>query len=88
MKVISYNLRKHRAATELRELVERHGADLLCLQEADTTDIPDDIGGLVGQQQLRHVHGAFLQHLERRAGVLPCITARTRIGPLTCGRSR
>ncbi|MEC8761487.1 MAG: endonuclease/exonuclease/phosphatase family protein [Actinomycetota bacterium] len=47
MKVISYNLRKHRAATELRELVERHGADLLCLQEADTTDIPDDIGGLV-----------------------------------------
>lgn len=46
MKVISYNLRKHRAATELGDLVERHGADVLCLQEADTTDIPDRIGGL------------------------------------------
>lgn len=47
MKVISYNLRKHRAAAELRGLVDRHGADLLCLQEADTTDLPEQIGGLV-----------------------------------------
>ena len=46
MKVISYNLRKHRAAGELQELVERHGADVLCLQEADTSDIPDLLGGL------------------------------------------
>jgi endonuclease/exonuclease/phosphatase family metal-dependent hydrolase len=46
MKVISYNLRKHRAAGELANLVERYGADVLCLQEADTTDIPDIIGGL------------------------------------------
>jgi endonuclease/exonuclease/phosphatase family metal-dependent hydrolase len=46
MKVISYNLRKHRAATELAELVERHGVDVLCLQEADTTDIPDTLSGL------------------------------------------
>ncbi|MFB8388052.1 endonuclease/exonuclease/phosphatase family protein [Microbacterium sp. NPDC055910] len=46
MKVISYNLRKHRAASELVQLVEHHGADVLCLQEADTTDIPDAIGGL------------------------------------------
>ncbi len=46
MRVISYNLRKHRAAHELEELVEGHGADILCLQEADTTDIPDEIGGL------------------------------------------
>ncbi|WP_438353775.1 endonuclease/exonuclease/phosphatase family protein [Microbacterium sp. CJ88] len=46
MKVISYNLRKHRAAVELVELVERHNADVLCVQEADTTDIPDRIGGL------------------------------------------
>lgn len=47
MKVISYNLRKHRAASELAGLVESHGADVLCLQEADTTDIPDRIAGLV-----------------------------------------
>jgi len=46
MKVISYNLRKHRAAPELAELVEQHGADVLCLQEADTTGIPEEIGGL------------------------------------------
>jgi len=46
MKVISYNLRKHRAAGELVQLVERHGADVLCLQEADTTDIPHEISGL------------------------------------------
>lgn len=46
MKVISYNLRKHRAATELAGLVEFHGADVLCLQEADTTDIPERIASL------------------------------------------
>lgn len=46
MRVISYNLRKHRAAGELAELVERHGADVLCLQEYDTSDIPGEIAGL------------------------------------------
>jgi endonuclease/exonuclease/phosphatase family metal-dependent hydrolase len=46
MKVISYNLRKHRAAGELTHLIEEHGPDVLCLQEADTTDIPDMINGL------------------------------------------
>ncbi len=46
MKVISYNLRKHRAASELSELVEQHAADVLCLQEADTAGIPDEIHGL------------------------------------------
>ena len=46
MKVISYNLRKHRAARELADLVDRHGADVLCLQEADTADIPSELAGL------------------------------------------
>ncbi len=46
MKVISYNLRKHRAAGELIGLAERHNADVLCLQECDTTDIPASIGDL------------------------------------------
>lgn len=46
MKVISYNLNKHRAAGELLDLVEKHGADVLCLQECDSTDIPERIGGL------------------------------------------
>ena len=46
MKVISYNLRKHRAATELEELVEQHEPDLLCLQECDVSALTDEIGGL------------------------------------------
>lgn len=46
MKVISYNLRKHRAAAELEELVEQHAPDILCLQECDVAALPDDIGGL------------------------------------------
>ena len=41
MKVISYNLRKHRAAGELAALVDVHDPDVLCLQEADTADIPE-----------------------------------------------
>ncbi len=46
MKVISYNLRKHRAVGELVNIVERYGADVLCLQEADTAGLPETIGGL------------------------------------------
>jgi len=46
MRVISYNLRKHRAARELEGLVDRHGADVLCLQEVDTRDMPEMIEGL------------------------------------------
>ena len=46
MKVISYNLRKHRAAGELEDLVDAHDPDVLCVQEADTTDLPDAIRGL------------------------------------------
>lgn len=46
MRVISYNLRKHRAATELDDLVAEHDPDILCLQECDTTHMPDEIGGL------------------------------------------
>ncbi|WP_314505806.1 endonuclease/exonuclease/phosphatase family protein [uncultured Microbacterium sp.] len=46
MRVISYNLRKHRAATELSALVQRHHPDVLCLQECDTADMPASIGDL------------------------------------------
>ncbi|MGO2521714.1 MAG: endonuclease/exonuclease/phosphatase family protein [Microbacterium sp.] len=46
MKVISYNLRKHRAAGELEELVVEHEPDILCLQECDVSELRDDIGGL------------------------------------------
>lgn len=46
MKVISYNLRKHRAASELHSLVTGHGPDVLCLQECNSADMPDEIAGL------------------------------------------
>ena len=46
MKVISYNLRKHRAASELVALVGRHDPDILCLQECDTAALPESIDGL------------------------------------------
>ena len=46
MRVISYNLRKHRAATELVALVTEHEPDILCLQECDTAVLPDEVEGL------------------------------------------
>lgn len=46
MRVISYNLRKHRAAGELAALVDRNSVDVLCLQEADTASIPHELAGL------------------------------------------
>ena len=46
MKVVSYNLRKHRAINELAALDERYSPDLICLQECDTTDLPQRIGHL------------------------------------------
>ncbi len=46
VKTISYNLRKNRAIGELATLVDNHGAELLCLQEADTVNLPSRIGSL------------------------------------------
>ena len=46
MKVISYNLRKHRAVDELAHLCELHDPDVLCLQEADTLALPPRVGEL------------------------------------------
>lgn len=46
MKVVSYNLNKHKAIGELDDLVESTGADVLCLQEAVTEILPAEISGL------------------------------------------
>jgi len=46
VRVISYNLRKNRASGELVALAENYEPDLFCLQEADTLELPDDIGRL------------------------------------------
>lgn len=46
MKVLSYNLRKHRAARELVRLIDRWEPDVVCVQEADVEDLPDRLQGL------------------------------------------
>ncbi|CAN5172698.1 hypothetical protein BH09ACT3_BH09ACT3_01430 [soil metagenome] len=46
IKVISYNLRKNRASGELAALAEATQTDALCLQEADSTELPELIGDL------------------------------------------
>ena len=50
MKVISYNLRKHRAASELVALEEEHAPDILCLQECDVQGLPESVGDLAMAQ--------------------------------------
>ena len=50
MQIISYNLRKNRAVCELGELAERHEADVLCLQEAESVALPEHLGHM----QLAH----------------------------------
>ena len=46
MRVISYNLRKHKASGELLALARNHDIDALCLQEVDTSDLPETLGPL------------------------------------------
>ena len=78
MKVISYNLRKHRAAGELANLVERYGADVLCLQEATPPTSPSVISGLQLADSTQR----------NRLGPRASTTARTPTGPSTCARWR
>lgn len=46
MRTISYNLRKNRAVGELANLVKKHSAEVLCLQEAKSVSLPAHIGPL------------------------------------------
>ncbi len=46
LRVISYNLRKNQASGELIALTENNVLDLLCLQECDTSELPDEVGNL------------------------------------------
>lgn len=46
MRVISYNLRKHKASGELMHLATEFGVDAMCLQECDSKDLPVTIGPL------------------------------------------
>ncbi len=46
IRVISYNLRKNRAITELVELAKTPDLDALCLQECIASELPAEIGNL------------------------------------------
>lgn len=46
IRVISYNLRKHRAVGELAALAATPGLDALCLQEVTASELPTEIGEL------------------------------------------
>ncbi|WP_243062690.1 endonuclease/exonuclease/phosphatase family protein [Humibacter sp. RRB41] len=46
MRILSYNLRKNRATGELLDLAASSNADVMCLQEADTTVLPAEVGTL------------------------------------------
>jgi len=46
IRVISYNLRKNRAARELEALAQTPDLDALCLQECFAADLPAEIGDL------------------------------------------
>jgi endonuclease/exonuclease/phosphatase family metal-dependent hydrolase len=46
LKIISYNLKYHRASRELAGLVEDYDADVLCVQECHAEKLPDTISNL------------------------------------------
>lgn len=46
IRVISYNLRKHRAVGELAALAATPGLDAICLQECIVSELPAEIGDL------------------------------------------
>jgi endonuclease/exonuclease/phosphatase family metal-dependent hydrolase len=53
VRIISYNLREHAARGELASLADGHDADVLCLQECDSTDMPERLGHMVLVEQTR-----------------------------------
>ena len=67
IKVISYNLRKNHASGELVALAEESEADVLCLQEADTTALPESIADLrLADSTKRNRLGLALYYREQR----------------------
>jgi endonuclease/exonuclease/phosphatase (EEP) superfamily protein YafD len=46
VKILSYNLRHHRAAEEISALAADHAVDVLCVQEAHAAELPSRAAGL------------------------------------------
>ncbi len=53
LNIISYNLKYHRASLELNGLVEKYAADVLCVQECYSEQLPNRIGGLFLAEKTR-----------------------------------
>jgi endonuclease/exonuclease/phosphatase (EEP) superfamily protein YafD len=71
MRVISYNLRENQASGELVALAEQFDADVLCLQEAGTAELPERIGALrLANSTLRNRLGLALYYREGRFTVV------------------
>ena len=67
MRVISYNLRKNRASSELIAITEKFEPDVLCLQEADTVALPVTLGPLrLADSTLRNRLGLALYYRDDR----------------------
>lgn len=53
LNIISYNLKYHRASAELSGLADTYGADVLCVQECYSDQLPDKAGELVLAEKTR-----------------------------------
>lgn len=53
LNIISYNLKYHRASVELYDLVNKYAADVLCVQECYSEQLPDNIGNLTLAEKTR-----------------------------------
>ena len=53
LNIISYNLKYHRASMELNGLAERYDADVLCIQECYSEQLPNQIGELTLAEKTR-----------------------------------
>lgn len=54
LNIISYNLKYHRASAELAGLVEKYEADVLCIQECYSEQLPPESGRLVLAEKTRY----------------------------------
>ena len=54
IKLISYNLKYHRANSELTDLVTNYNADILCVQECHADKLPDEIAHMVLADKTAH----------------------------------
>src|SRR5690554_5640443 len=88
VKVISYNLRKNRASTELVTLVEQFDPNILCLQEADTSALPAELGKLhLADSTSRNRLGLALYYSRERFEALARVV-QGQAEPVATGRVR